>query len=626
MAAVRTMKAMDEDEEGGAGLAQAGDGGCCVQCEDEAATGRCVTCGDIYCDMCFDILHRRGRRRLHKVTYFDPSHRPRDRRGSISDGGGGGSGGARGGESPGLLRSVSGGIASAVGRCFARGSGRAAAEAMAEGRIEDVGLELDPEELGRWFEERARYIPLRLSYEERKVLRLVKAVVGANAYTSRVDAPHLKPAKRKHMQMEHVCAILSGLVVASDYGEGEALVESRRFVDYAGFFRSCFEVARRHKVMNPEKMRTEYGKLVYFLQDAGDEESMADMLEFSPVMPVKTVYALLEAAGGLAVLKDPRIAVATREVADDKSKSRSQLQREIRAKNDAIRAIGSKYASRKLSRDDIELCLYSISDNNSFLGQAREPVQQMIDLLKRYFDPRDGDGDGDRDEGKARYSLAIAGGQDGSRLTHSHERQYNFVLQSLTLWRDIMNDMFKLWLLCEQDLLDVGANPYEQVDTGQGMHRLQQCPRTRRAMHRLLYETQQRVDRWVGSSVIHLGEKNVPNALMFIDKYTQIERILNPILLTLRHVDGWMKSKDKAVARYITKTFGGHEQARKDILFDFFKGAFDGGGASNFFDAGSCIDGRLTSAWNWCQKLPDKPYFPLFKLAGFTGFDGDFQE
>jgi len=31
-------------------------------------------------------------------------------------------------------------------------------------------------------------------------------------------------------------------------------------------------------------------------------------------------------------------------------------------------------------------------------------------------------------------------------------------------------------------------------------------------------------------------------------------------------------------------------------LTDFFKYAFNGSGADNFFDAGSCIDGRLTSA------------------------------
>ena len=44
--------------------------------------------------------------------------------------------------------------------------------------------------------------------------------------------------------------------------------------------------------------------------------------------------------------------------------------------------------------------------------------------------------------------------------------------------------------------------------------------------------------------------------------------------------------------------------------------------ADNDMDAGSCVDGRLTSAWNWCQNLKSKEFYPIFLLAGFTSFDG----
>jgi len=79
------------------------------------------------------------------------------------------------------------------------------------------------------------------------------------------------------------------------------------------------------------------------------------------------------------------------------------------------------------------------------------------------------------------------------------------------------------------------------------------------------------------------------------------------------------------VQKYVDSGFGGIEKLKKDICLDFFQHAFDGSGADNFFDAGSCIDGRLTSAWNWCSKLDKKPYYPIFKITGFLGFDGDFQ-
>ena len=75
---------------------------------------------------------------------------------------------------------------------------------------------------------------------------------------------------------------------------------------------------------------------------------------------------------------------------------------------------------------------------------------------------------------------------------------------------------------------------------------------------------------------------------------------------------------------YVQAVFGSPEAAKLQILADFFRHGFDGSGADNFYDAGSCIDGRLTSCWNWCSKLEKKPFHAVFLLTGFVGFDGDF--
>lgn len=76
-------------------------------------------------------------------------------------------------------------------------------------------------------------------------------------------------------------------------------------------------------------------------------------------------------------------------------------------------------------------------------------------------------------------------------------------------------DMFHLWSLAEQDLLSENVS-YRLRDTGQGLNRIQAAPKTSRLMHVILNRAQKSIGSWVGSSVIHMGDHNVPNALMFI--------------------------------------------------------------------------------------------------------------
>ncbi|CAL5219476.1 g1312 [Coccomyxa viridis] len=462
------------------------------------------------------------------------------------------------------------------------------------------------------FLERSRYIPLRLSADERRYLHLLEAALSVSSYTDKVDILSWRnKTQRVHTQVKDICAILSGLVVAQDYRRGQALIVNRNFADNAEFFQDVFEVGRRFKVMNPDRMRSEYGKLMYMLMDSA-ERDIQELLEFRCVRRLRTVHGLLQEANGLGLLADPLMEKATAEIVSG-SRPRYDIQRDIKQKERARDMLVKKYKTSSLPEEDILRCLYSLSDNNSYLLFNRDPVDRMIEYLHAYFRP------GYAESGA---SLAISGGLAGARLTHNHERQFHYVLQSLTLWREISHDMFKLWCLAEDDLLRE-SNSYRLVNTGQGLNRVQQAPSVSRAMHAVLHRCQQRLGTWVGSSVVHLGDHNVPNALMFIDKYTQVPRILNPVVLVL---DALPKHcKDPKLAAYVHSMYGSVEGCRKAVLLDFFRHAFDGSGADNFFDAGSCIDGRLTSAWNWGSKIEKKEYYHIFKICGFVGFDGEFK-
>uniref|UniRef100_A0A7S0X7U2 Non-canonical E2 ubiquitin-conjugating enzyme C-terminal domain-containing protein n=1 Tax=Mantoniella antarctica TaxID=81844 RepID=A0A7S0X7U2_9CHLO len=498
------------------------------------------------------------------------------------------------------------------------GGAGAAMEEEANGDKGDIAMEDDAAAIAAAaanldpamnFVERAKYIPLRLDMEERKLLRLLEAAMHVSEYTDKVDVlTYRSKTGRITEQLKEICAIMCGLVVATDYRRGQRLIVDKDFAANAAFFQAVFEIGRRHKVQNPEKMRSEYGKMVYLLQDSQMEE-VQELLEFKLVKPLKTAHNLLADKSGLAMLADGLMHQATAEIMHE-GKARHEVQREIKAKEKAREHLSRRYATAVLSSEDILSVLYSISDNNSYLRFNRDPVDKMIGYLKEYFEPK---------TPEKGFSLGITMGMGGARLSHNHERQYTYVMQSMMLWREVSNDMFKLWYLAEGDLLREGGR-YQLTNTGQGLNRVQSAPGTNKAIHQVLNRCQSKLGHWVGSSVVHLGDHNVPNALMFIDKYTQVPRILNPVALVVSQVDELCK--DPGLLRYVEGAFGSADGCRKAILADFFRHAFDGSGADNFFDAGSCIDGRLTSAWNWCSKIEKKGYYPVFKLSGFTGFDG----
>ncbi|GAB1525342.1 hypothetical protein RhiTH_008501 [Rhizoctonia solani] len=524
---------------------------------------------------------------------------------------------------------------------------------------------------------RAKSIPLRLTLQERKLLRLLESALHVSEYTDRVDilSYNSSRTKRAAAQIRELCSILSGLCLAADYKAGQELFEGRDFAANEAWFARVFEIGRRHKIMNPDKMRETYGKLIYLLMDARSPD-VSDLLGFSPISPLVTVYSTLEAHDALAVLEDPRLEIATREIISPPGASgrvRAEVQRNIKEKERAVEALVNEYAAgeatgralrsarRAAYRDDedelekvpskekesekenrpisaelLRQCIYSISDNSAFLRVNRDPCEIMIGYLKKYFHPTKCTPTKTlEDAAKVEQpSLAIKNGRNGARLSHDHSKQYTYVLQSLTLWREILGgmqftsrapssacsfpiiDMFHLWTLAETDLLST-TSMYRLRDTGQGLNRVQHAPKTSREMHAILGRAQRDLGSWVGSSVIHMGDHNVPNALLFIDKYSQVYRILLPITNVLSHI-----ANDARVRDYAVREFGGVEEAIRVVLVDFFRSAFDGSGADSYFDAGSCIDGRLTSAWNWCSLLEKKSYFPLFLLSGFIGFDG----
>jgi hypothetical protein len=591
----------------------------CAECEDADAAVRCDQCLDAYCELCFQWIHSRGKRTTHtkqKLAQHPSRTSPTNNSNSNV-------------QQPAINFSQT--QPTSMPQQPRVGEDSDEFKMVDENLIKLRDAVLNDLEVYPLVE-RCKYIPLRLTEEERQLLSVLHGALDVSEYTDNVDVldsdygsrfwgwgfgfwsqPYSKherggPSRSEliNREFEEMFNLLLGLNVCANYRVGAQLLTDDSDDRRVEFIQRIFEIARRYKIVNPEKMRNTYGKLMYILQDA----VKAGRLPFKIKIPIKTVYSLLKAKGSLHLISDPEavklMLIATREIIPDPTKSKEEMKIEADAKSFAVTQIISKYKSEDLSAEDILWCINSIADNNTFITLDRLPIDKMLQYLTTYFTPQKGQCP----------SLAIYAGLEGSKLTHDHTTQFTFVLQSLMLWREIVNNMFRLWFMTEEDLLSEDHS-YHLRDTGQGLNRVQSAPRVAQAMHSILGKVQQQVRSWVGLSVVHLGDRDVPNALMFIDKYTQVSRILGPIAQCVGRLPAL--EGDPALKQYLD-TLGGVHQLRLHILASYFRHGFDGSGS----DGGSCIDGRLTSSWNWCSKIEKKPFFPLFLLTGFKGFDGGF--
>eukprot|EP00903_Cladosiphon_okamuranus_P015202 g14052.t1 len=396
-------------------------------------------------------------------------------------------------------------------------------------------------------------------------------------------------------------------------------------LEWACILRTCCEVGRRHKILNPEKMRGAHGMLMCILMDTEHPQVVAQT-GFSCVRPMRTAFGLSASTELMGLFEDPDLLVASRPVLpwgrdhrlQKSGRTAEEMAAQAKEKAGARRRLVARHGTGGRSTE-VTLLVDSVADSIVYREISTRPIRRMISLLKHHWHP-----DRIADPSRKNISLAIHWGELGARLTHSHKTQFYFVLQSLLLWLEIVDHMLDLWAAGEKDMLDT-HNQYNLNNTGQGLQRVQGASRVGKRMR----EYQARVNKvtghpWVGSAVVHLGDNCVPNALTFLDKYSQVPWILNPILQALDYLSELDEGSDPAALGYVKHRWGSTEYAQRYILRNFFRFGFDGSGGDNNYDAGSCVDGRLTSAWNWCSKLEKKSFMYIFMLSGFSGFDGDF--
>jgi len=291
----------------------------CVECEDTAAVVKCINCDDYYCALCFQWQHRKGNRSSHSTTKLSTctssssglqgttAHfstfqlQLRSSNNKLKDEGKNTYEPLRNSNSTLELDSNS----------DCQLSGKTNLKISSKLFIEEKSLK-----------ERCKFIPLRITQEERALLHLLEGALNVSEYTDNVDVVDSNygygygwgfsswrsltsysrnsetKSERIKRELEEAMNIITGLNICKEYRSGVKVLQDNAHRE--NFLQTVFEVGRRYKIMCPEQMRTTYGKLMWILQDACSPE----MVPFSCKKEIQTVYSQLKTKNCLDLLTE----------------------------------------------------------------------------------------------------------------------------------------------------------------------------------------------------------------------------------------------------------------------------------------------------------------------------------
>jgi hypothetical protein len=103
---------------------------------------------------------------------------------------------------------------------------------------------------------------MRLTDDERKLLAVLENALEVCEYTDVVDVTFSHTRKSKQARIiESLVDILSiscGLLMSNNLNKGEALLAGKTLNDNVPLFAEIFEIGRRYKIMNPNKVSSLY--------------------------------------------------------------------------------------------------------------------------------------------------------------------------------------------------------------------------------------------------------------------------------------------------------------------------------------------------------------------------------